>query len=490
VRGVHPTTSPAGAPEAAFEQAEVVLAETLPGYESRPQQQALAAEIEKTFIDGSHLLGQAGCGLATPETIVPTSEGVLSLSQLLDLCEHEPIADLRVAGRFGSTGVDHVVAAGSHSAVQVVVASGHEATVAANQTFIVLDPDGVQRQVAAERLRTGQRVACCVGSETWGRRLDLNPFVPNVAPNAKQFSWPNEIDVDMATLLGVLVADGDCNGNRLRVSNARVVDLVVHLGGQVWGYERPTCRPLELGSVAIEFNGRALCQWAAHIGMTWPGPSKRVPLCVAQAPREIVVAFLDGLFLDSIVTSEGKWRFASASKPVADFVTAALFNLGVRCSRRAVFDLRPDSDTRKAGPSWQVWVETNADLFVFSRTFQIYKPGLRRRLEARRTAGPHSNVDLLTIPDLIEDLRVQNRWETRRVRNWTTGGHSTRWDSVQRLLDDSAPCEAADRLRVLMDQRRFWAKVIRVEPLTNQEMVGLAMLTRNGYVGNGLLTHV
>ncbi len=45
-----------------FEEAEAVLAETLPGYESRPQQQTLARAVERSFATGQHLIGQAGCG--------------------------------------------------------------------------------------------------------------------------------------------------------------------------------------------------------------------------------------------------------------------------------------------------------------------------------------------------------------------------------------------------------------------------------------------
>ncbi len=45
-----------------FADAEARLAESLPGYESRPQQQALARKIEEALQSGQHLLGQAGCG--------------------------------------------------------------------------------------------------------------------------------------------------------------------------------------------------------------------------------------------------------------------------------------------------------------------------------------------------------------------------------------------------------------------------------------------
>lgn len=45
-----------------FAEAEVVLAERLPGYESRPQQQAMAQAIETALADGQHLIAEAGCG--------------------------------------------------------------------------------------------------------------------------------------------------------------------------------------------------------------------------------------------------------------------------------------------------------------------------------------------------------------------------------------------------------------------------------------------
>lgn len=45
-----------------FAEAEVVLAQRLPGYESRPQQQRLATTIEIALADGKALIAEAGCG--------------------------------------------------------------------------------------------------------------------------------------------------------------------------------------------------------------------------------------------------------------------------------------------------------------------------------------------------------------------------------------------------------------------------------------------
>jgi ATP-dependent DNA helicase DinG len=61
VREIPPTSVPE--PIRTFAQAEQVLASTLPGYESRPQQQALAAFVEQTLANKGHGLAEAGCGV-------------------------------------------------------------------------------------------------------------------------------------------------------------------------------------------------------------------------------------------------------------------------------------------------------------------------------------------------------------------------------------------------------------------------------------------
>ncbi|MFE6000323.1 ATP-dependent DNA helicase [Streptomyces sp. NPDC056454] len=54
------TTAPP--PPTSFAEVQNLLSEHLPGYRRRPQQEALAAEIERTFQDGAHLLAEAGTG--------------------------------------------------------------------------------------------------------------------------------------------------------------------------------------------------------------------------------------------------------------------------------------------------------------------------------------------------------------------------------------------------------------------------------------------
>lgn len=55
-----------------FAEAEARLVETLPGYESREQQQNLAVAVEECIASGRHLLGQAGCGCGKSlATIIP-----------------------------------------------------------------------------------------------------------------------------------------------------------------------------------------------------------------------------------------------------------------------------------------------------------------------------------------------------------------------------------------------------------------------------------
>jgi len=55
-----------------FAEAELRLAATLPGYQERPQQQALAKAVEESIADGSTLLSEAGCGAGKSlATLIP-----------------------------------------------------------------------------------------------------------------------------------------------------------------------------------------------------------------------------------------------------------------------------------------------------------------------------------------------------------------------------------------------------------------------------------
>lgn len=59
-----------------FAEAEQVLASKLPGYTERPQQQALAAFVEKVIANGGHGLAEAGCGTGKSlATMIPAILG-------------------------------------------------------------------------------------------------------------------------------------------------------------------------------------------------------------------------------------------------------------------------------------------------------------------------------------------------------------------------------------------------------------------------------
>lgn len=62
-------------------EAEARLAESLPGYESRPQQTALAQAVEETLAQGGALLAQAGCG--TGKSLASMIPAILSGKRVL-----------------------------------------------------------------------------------------------------------------------------------------------------------------------------------------------------------------------------------------------------------------------------------------------------------------------------------------------------------------------------------------------------------------------
>lgn len=75
------TATPVQVRPRTFAEAEEVLAETLPGYESRPPQTLLATSIEEAWADDVILIGQAGTG--TGKSLASTIPAILSGKRVL-----------------------------------------------------------------------------------------------------------------------------------------------------------------------------------------------------------------------------------------------------------------------------------------------------------------------------------------------------------------------------------------------------------------------
>ncbi len=189
----------------------------------------------------------------------------------------------------------------------------------------------------------------------------------------REINLPEQWTEEFAEFLGFLVGDGHLGLSNYVVSMClgKERGLEDHLGrtlesicGKYRAFERA-------GSYDIEVYSKALVEFLMELGVTTAkAPEKVVPHSVLVAPKEIVAAFLRGLFTaDGSVWVNTKPRAAvlsTTSEKLAKLVHLLLFYLGVRARvspytfRKAVL---PSGKEASAYVVWYVIVSRMRDVF-------------------------------------------------------------------------------------------------------------------------------
>lgn len=173
----------------------------------------------------------------------------------------------------------------------------------------------------------------------------------------------DELDVDIAELFGLLVADGVFyhNGFRLAKRHVEVVDRVSdtverYFGKQPKRWQGKNCW-------FVEVNSSYLRRWLSSVGGFEPN-RKHIPSAVLRANEQVTCAFLRGLFEDgSCHVKDGHFshiEFTTAYEDMSLLVQLMLLRVGIFSSRKMTVRVLRGVDHRL----WRIWIYgSDAGLF-------------------------------------------------------------------------------------------------------------------------------
>lgn len=444
------------------------------------------------------LAGVPGC--MTGDTLILTDQGILRYDKLYE----GNTTALQVVGQTGKpTEVEALYDRGVHPTV-TVKAAGHEVTVTPWHPILTLGRDGSYIWKKAEEITNADRIAIFRGTELWGDKTSIevdmtgapNTYRKKVNVPRERPEIPTEMTVELAELLGMIIADGDISDNRFRIHNRRagIYDRLEHLIES--SFKIKPHRSRTLNTLSTEVNSRLVSWWLGKIGMKRGSLNKRVPDCVAQAPRHIVQAFLRGLFNDSNCAPQAyNFKFSSVSKQVSDFVSTALLNMGIVCTRSI-----DHSDGRAIGrepnPCYVVSVTNSQEAENLLRNITFNREDIREGVEAKTQKPYNPNLDTLYIPDLLRELvGVSNREDRRALygkaiaSNYGKNGRSVGYCKLAIFHELATDSPAKTRVSELLNDNIFWAPVQSVDNAGKQQVYDMTVPEGNAYVANGILNH-
>ena len=288
----------------------------------------------------------------TGNTLVPTSEGMLTLRELFDASEGEGKERALDVGVLTKEGIKRT--SGTYTTkgktYKVRLSNGSRLEGLAEHRLWGME-DGKLKFIRLDELKVGTLLPKYTGMNMFGQSLDISDVVADVLANSSkkavtcmekaEVKLPTAMTVELAELLGWAVSEGCASvGYSIEQHHAGNRARIRELGECLFGKEAVAEKETSVvwRSVVVQRFLTALCG---------KGLSKHrfMPKAIRKAPKYIVSAFLRGLFegdgtiyvFNKGTTEEPKFggyclEYTTISKTLAQELLVMLENYGISCS--------------------------------------------------------------------------------------------------------------------------------------------------------------
>ena len=225
---------------------------------------------------------------------------------------------LEISSLDGDRKTDAFYYGGIRRVRRVVLRSGQTITGTLPHRLLTAGGHGLEWKSLAE-IEVGDSVAIQSGAEKWASTpyslRDISLSKPY--GSQKEITVPAEMSAELAFLLGAYASEGHTVRTNWTISIANTVPAVLERVRDAWrtvfGLEaRITADPGKCPQVLVA--SKSAVEFMAALGCGTRSSDKRIPDPVLRSPREMVMAFLQGLALDAYVNAVStapKWANAA-----------------------------------------------------------------------------------------------------------------------------------------------------------------------------------
>ncbi len=275
------------------------------------------------------------------ETLVASSEGLLRIG---GLHQGEPEDSFReehlvISSLDGDRKTDAFYYGGRRPVRRVTLRSGHSITGTMPHRLLVAGGNGLQWKALAD-IADGDAVALQYGAEMWSSTAASLRGISVSRPYGRQkpVTLPEEMSEELAFLLGAYASEGHTTFSNWTITITNSVPDVLERVRRAWEsvFGLRARITADIGKCpAVVVSSKTVVEFMAALGCGSRASDKRIPDAVLRSPREIVLAFLQGLALDAYVTTKTapKWAICLDSRGLLDDLQAVTTNLGVMTGR-------------------------------------------------------------------------------------------------------------------------------------------------------------
>jgi len=287
------------------------------------------------------------------DTLVLTDQGVFPIREMGDPNgpEVQPLAVGVVQEGSRPSRSAYFYNGGVRDTIRLRSYAGIEIEGTPNHRVKVLHPDGCVRWARLDEVCPGTMLAVNRNTETWtDTPVDVQAHHVS-SPRHKAVAQPNVFDARWGLLMGYLVGDGGwtCqNALSITVEHPETRDEVERLFQELCGKSKFTHDKRSARTGVVRMCDKTVRGFMHNLGFDWncKANTKSTPWVILRSPREVVRAYLQGLFeTDGTVSANGRSvSYCSASKQLARETQTLLLNFGVVTRLRVKHNKKYDRD--------------------------------------------------------------------------------------------------------------------------------------------------
>ena len=435
------------------------------------------------------------------ETLITTEKGLVRIGSLHEGEREDSFRDLRVrlASLDGTRETDAFYYGGTRDTVEITLRSGHRVVGTPNHRVLIALPDGGLDWKRLDELASGDQVATQYGDDLWSSTpARFANFTPSEAYGSqKKIQIPTEMSNELAFFLGAYAAEGHISRSihTVRIANTDegVIDQLVASARHLFGIEARVAR-YDGKCPSVELSSKTLVEFLDHLGCGDRSQRKRVPDAVLRSPRPMVLTFLEGLSLDSYITSSlPKWAICLASNGLLDDLQAVLTNLGVVHSRVTKYNAEYDRSFDEVYVSGRYAQQFLSMLSLpephkAARAYDLVASSL-----AQSTADIVPGLDGRQLYELIPAGRPGRYGKgTGKARQFAylldQRTKAVSRESLERVATISG-VELEDWLETVIEQNLHFSPVTSVDDGGAHEVFDVSVPETHAFVANGIVNH-
>ena len=405
-----------------------------------------------------------------------------------------PLA-LTLDGPNGAVVTSHFYTGGEQETIRIRTRTGFELEGTPEHRIWVRDADGREQWRRLGELQEDDYAIIRYGNELWGSTVRLNLPEDELDWRAKRYSLPQELNPDLAYLFGLLVGDGTLTYREsflLSTGDLWIAEEFKRIMQEQFGYT-PGIKSNGKDYVVSSIQIRAFL--AANDLGYHPSWQKTVPDAILQAPREMAIAFLQGLF-DTDGTAESRYgnlRISLSSKMLVRQVRMFLLNLGILASIQEKPTKRRTS--YRLGINGEHAIRFH-QIVGFRLPRKAKRAELASDLRMPNVGGiPHLSVTLKTIQERIV-AKTDKPVALKRVKSinsifytYIPQGRNISYRKLDELIDychqNVIPCP---ELEVIRANHYFYDPIVEKRP-SRARVYDFSVPDSHAFVAEGFISH-